>query len=210
MNKNLTEIAVVFDRSGSMSRIMGDALGALNTFIDQQKEAPGKANFSLMLFDDRFEKIYDRTKIRSVDYITPERCYARGMTALTDALCMTIDDLGNRLRKTPEADRPAKVIVCVITDGLENASKEFNKEQLQEKIEEQKNKYSWEFVFMMAGSEDALKQQADLTFGHTISVRNTVAFDSTADGYTTSFANLGESMIKYRSGDATDMSIRNT
>ena len=50
----------------------------------------------------------------------------------------------------PEEEKPSKVMVTIITDGYENASKEFNWNQVQDMIKEQREKYSWIFTFIGA------------------------------------------------------------
>ncbi len=83
----------------------------------------------------------------------------RGSTALLDAQGRTIVELGQELAALAEHERPSKVIVVTITDGLENASKHFNLEQIGEMIREQRDKYNWDFVFLGA-NQDAIKTAA--------------------------------------------------
>ena len=71
-----------------------------------------------------------------------------GLTAMNDGLGIGIDNTGKWLAAMNEEDRPGKVLVAVFTDGLENASKEYTLKQVQDKIKEQTNVYSWEFLYV--------------------------------------------------------------
>jgi uncharacterized protein YegL len=150
MNDNLTEIAAILDRSGSMEHLTDDTIGGYNSFIKEQREQPGEARLTTVLFDDQYELLHDRVNIKKMKPITRREYSARGMTALLDALGKTINDIGAKLRDTPEPERPGKVIFFIITDGMENASKEFSNEKVKEMVELQKNTYNWEFIFVGA------------------------------------------------------------
>ena len=149
---NSTDIIIVLDRSGSMSSIASDMEGGFDAFIKEQKALPGECHLTLTQFDDQYEVVYERKALRDVPKLslTP-----RGSTALLDAIGRTIDATGKRLSALPEADRPSKVVFVVITDGFENASREYNTLRVVEMIKTQREKYAWEFVFMGA-SENAI------------------------------------------------------
>lgn len=162
MKKGLTEIICILDRSGSMSNIIDDSIGGLNEFLDKQRELPGEARVTIVLFDNDTEILYNNMDIKYIPKITKDVYYPRGMTALYDAMCKTVDDVGVRLRKTRESQRPEKVIVVVITDGQENASRYFKDvEMVREKVTHQTEKYSWNFVFL-AANQDAFSSGAAL------------------------------------------------
>ena len=122
MNTNLTEIAFVLDRSGSMSRCLEATITGFNAFLADQKKQPGQARFTLALFDDRYEVPYASIPIEEVTDLNTRTFVPRGCTALLDAICQTIDDLGASISKRSESARPGLVIVPILTDGLENAS----------------------------------------------------------------------------------------
>lgn len=155
MNNNLTEIVFILDRSGSMDHIASDTIGGYNAFIEKQKQEPGEAKLTTVLFDDRYEIIHDGVDLREVKPLTSAEYYARGMTALMDAVGRTINRVGERLAMTPEEERPGKVIFVITTDGYENNSKEFTRAKVKEMIEHQTNKYSWQFMFLGAGIDAA-------------------------------------------------------
>lgn len=153
MNQNLTEIACVLDRSGSMEAMKAEAIGGFNAFLEAQKNAPGEVRFTLILFDNEYLKVIDHQPLQTVPPLTEETFVPRGSTALLDAMGRTIDEIGDRLAKTPEHERPGKVIIACMTDGFENASRRYSNEKVAKMIELQKNMYSWDFVFLAASME---------------------------------------------------------
>lgn len=161
MKKNLTEMVFILDRSGSMSHLVGDTIGGFNSMIDEQKKQDGEAYVTTVLFDGQYEILHDHVDINDVQHITDKEYYARGMTALLDALGRTIYSVGERLNNTPEDERPDKVIFVVTTDGYENASQEFTKAGVKKMIEHQQEKYSWTFMFLGANM-DAVGEAASL------------------------------------------------
>jgi uncharacterized protein YegL len=150
MRNDLTEVVAILDRSGSMANLANDTIGGFNRFIEDQKKVPGEAVLTTVLFDDRHEFLHDGANIQDVKPITGQDYFARGMTALLDAVGRTINRVGEKLSKMNEADRPSKVIVLIITDGAENSSREFTHQQIREMIERQQNTYKWEFLFFGA------------------------------------------------------------
>ena len=153
MKKNLTEMVFILDRSGSMRHLAEDTIGGFNSMIEQQKKEDSEAYITTVLFDHEYELLHDHVNIKDVEPITSDEYYARGMTALLDAVGRTICSIGNRLSNTPEEERPEKVIFVITTDGFENASQEFTKSKVKEMIEHQQDKYSWTFMFLGANMD---------------------------------------------------------
>ena len=149
--KDATEIAVVIDRSGSMGGREDDTIGGVNAFLKKQKELPGEARMTIILFDNRYEVLVASRLIQDVPDLTPETYFVRDSTALYDAVGKTITELGARLAAMPEGDRPSKVLVAILTDGAENASKEFTRDNVFDMIKRQRDTFSWEFLFLAAG-----------------------------------------------------------
>ena len=100
--------------------------------------------------------------LKSCPELTQNTFVPRGSTALFDAQGRTIVELGRELAALPEHERPSKVIVVTLTDGLENASKQYNLQQIGEMIKEQRDKYSWDFVFLGA-NQDAVATAAAMS-----------------------------------------------
>ena len=148
MNNNLTEIVFILDRSGSMSGLENVTIRGFNGFVKKQTKL-GKTHLTTVLFDDRYEILHNGIDAKNA-FLTKKAYFTRGSTALLDAVGKTINDVGNRLRKTPEHLRPGKVIFVITTDGMENASREFCYSEVKEMINHQTEKYGWEFIFMGA------------------------------------------------------------
>ena len=150
--KDMTLINVIFDKSGSMSVIAQEAVGMYNGFLEDQQKLPGYAELSLVQFDDRYENFYTRVPIKDCQPLVCGETYVpRGLTALHDAVGRTINKIGADLEKLSEEERPDKVLFIVITDGAENASKEFTGDVVKNMIDHQKKEYNWDFIFLAAG-----------------------------------------------------------
>ncbi len=158
MNDQLTDITLVIDRSGSMSGIKTLAENGINGFIDDQKKQPGEANLSLIQFDTKFEFLHKGTPIKKVGNYQLE---PSGSTALLDAVGHAILNTGERLAAMPEADRPGLVIFVIMTDGEENASRIFSREQIRQMVEHQQTVYNWQFTYLGA-NQDAFDEAGKL------------------------------------------------
>ncbi len=150
MKKGLTELVFILDRSGSMSGLESDTIGGYNAMIEKQKNEKGEAILTTVLFDDRYELLHDRMNIQGTLPITEKEYFVRGTTALLDAIGNTINKIGNAHKHTIEEERPEHTMFVITTDGMENASREFNYKKVREMIEQQKRKYGWEFIFLGA------------------------------------------------------------
>ena len=150
MKKGLTELVFILDRSGSMRGLEADTIGGFNALLEKQKKEAGEALVSVVLFDDRFEVLYDRMDIRKVEPMNDRQYYVRGCTALLDALGGAIHHIGNIHKYARHDDVPEKTLFIITTDGMENASRQYSYEQVRMMVERQKEKYHWEFLFLGA------------------------------------------------------------
>ena len=155
MKKNLTELVFILDRSGSMAGLEDDTIGGFNAMIEKQKNEPGEALVSTVLFDNDCEVIHDRVGIQEIEPMTRNEYYVRGCTALLDAVGGAIHHIGNVHKYAREEDRPEKTLFVITTDGMENASRKYSYERLKAMIERQKEKYGWEFIFLGANIDAA-------------------------------------------------------
>ena len=142
MKKGLTELVFVLDRSGSMSGLESDTIGGFNRMIEKQKTEPGEVMVTTVLFDHQYEVIHDRFPIHMIRPLTEKDYYARGCTALLDAVGMTIDKVSRIQRYLPREAQAEKVIFVITTDGYENSSKEYTYKQIREMIR-QKEQAHW-------------------------------------------------------------------
>ena len=150
MQKNLTELVFILDRSGSMQGLETDTIGGFNSMLEKQKKEPGEAFVSTVLFDDRVEVLHDRVKADRVRPITGVEYYVRGCTALLDAVGGAIHHIGNIHKYVRPEDIPAHTLFVITTDGMENASHRYSARKVREMIRRQKEKYGWEFLFLGA------------------------------------------------------------
>jgi hypothetical protein len=154
-DKNKALIVTILDRSGSMNKIASDMVGGYTRFIEEQKAQPGICEVSLYQFDDLYETVYECKPIAEVPELKLE---PRSSTALWDAVGRSIVHTGKSLLATPEDQRPGVVVVMIITDGHENASKEYKPSHVRAMIEKQEKEYNWRFVYLgatAAGLKDA-------------------------------------------------------
>ena len=193
MNKNLTEMVFILDRSGSMSGLEADTIGGYNSLMEKQRGEQGEATITTVLFDDRYEMIHDHADIKKVKAMDNKTYYARGCTALLDAIGKTINHVGNRHKFAPDNEVPGKTMVVIITDGYENASQEFKLDKVRSMIEHQKSKFGWEFLFLGANI-DAV-ETAD-TFG--ISADRAVTYEADNVGTKMNFEAVNEAVTCMR------------
>lgn len=163
-DKNLTEIVAIVDRSGSMDSVQDDAIGGFNTFLtEQQKSKHGKCLMTYVQFDGQsIDTIHECKPIEDVPKLTRETFVPRGSTPLREAMCKTMDSVGERLAGLPDEKRPGNVVVVVVTDGHENASgKDFTSDLLKKKVATQTDDFDWTFVYL-AQNIDAFASGRDI------------------------------------------------
>jgi Mg-chelatase subunit ChlD len=157
-NQNLTFITGIIDRSGSMSAIRDEAQSGWNAFVGEQAAQPGECHIALVQFDDTIELVYDHVPAREItDYVL----VPGGSTALLDAMGQAITGLGSKVNGMGEDARPGSVIVVVVTDGHENASREYTVKQINNMVKHQTDAYQWQFVFLGANM-DAISAGQDV------------------------------------------------
>lgn len=175
-NPDLTHLALIVDRSGSMRPIAQDMNGAIITLLEEQDKLPGELHVDVSTFDNTVEHIY--TVARATD-VKGELVVPRGMTALNDAIGQTVTRLGERLAALPEAERPGKVILAIVTDGGENASQEWlDAKDVKALVEKQRDEFNWELLFFGASSMDAFAAAESYGIGR----GQTISFDHSAAG----------------------------
>ena len=196
MKTNYTHIAMVIDRSGSMSTVWTEVLGGYKKIIEDNKALDGECTLTVAAFDDSYETIVDFENIQNVSEtlnVSP-----RGWTALLDAVGKTITTLGAKLESMPEGDRPEKVLVIIQTDGYENASSEFTNDAIKNMIKEQTEKYNWQFQFLGATLESIASAES---WG--LDKGRTVLYNASAKSGET-FSMLAEKTRQARSASVAD------
>ena len=157
MDLNYIHITMVIDKSGSMYTSKDDVIGGVKKIIDEQKaNKDGKCTVSMYTFNDKVNEVFVG---KNVNEIEDFKYSPDGMTAMNDGLGVAIDNTGKWLAAMKEEERPGKVMIAVFTDGLENSSKEYTLKQVQDKIKEQTEVYSWEFIYL--GTDITTSKAAD-------------------------------------------------
>lgn len=193
---NLTLLALIADRSGSMSGIARDMNGGISTLLAEQSRIPGALAVDIWTFDDKVEHPFDWVRPDDVkaDIIVP-----RGRTALNDAVGQAIVSIGERLASMDEDDRPSKVIVCIVTDGAENASTEYTLDRVRELVKTQTEQYGWEFMYL-AANVDAFATGGAYGFAK----GSTMSYGATSAGAASSIAAASAGITRSRFGQAAD------
>ena len=155
------EIVFILDRSGSMRGSENDTIGGYNSFVQRQQAEKGSAVISTILFDHECSILHDCVDLQSARPMTTKDYSVRGRTALLDAVGRTIEMVKARTDSTPQGVKESEhsAIFVIITDGMENASREYTHRQVRNMIEEQQ-KAGWEFVFL--GADLTHSSDADL------------------------------------------------
>lgn len=152
MKSNLLHICFILDESGSMYNSVDDVIGGFQKLIDEQKgEKNGECIVSLYRFSGTVKKDYIGKPVNEVPRLTYS---PGGCTAMNDGVGTAIDEIGKWLSDMDESERPSKNMIVIMTDGRENASKEYDFDIVREKIKHQEEKYSWTFVYMGTNLQD--------------------------------------------------------
>lgn len=205
-----TEIVCILDRSGSMSHLTNKTIEGYNTFLTDQKAQPGKANWTLCLFDGGnygwksdhkpYEIIHDAVEINSIPELTKDTYIANGGTALFDALGKTITHVYEKVKNDPTV----KVIFMIITDGEENESQEFKgpegQKRIAEMVKERQDKDKWAFIFLGANIDSF-----SASGGLGMSAGNTMNFSASDAGMDFAYSNISKSTTMYRSFSKSDL-----
>lgn len=191
-DSNHTLIAALLDRSGSMQSIRTDTEGGYRSFLEEQRKFPGKLKVTLAQFDHEYEIVYPVTDVADVPefHLSP-----RGSTALLDAVGRFVTEVGEKLAALPEEERPGTVIAVIMTDGGENASKEWTGKQVRELVQHQQDEWNWKFVFLGANL-DAVQMGADLG----IARGSSLTYAANAMGTRSTFDSLTNYVGQTRSG----------
>ena len=191
-DSNYTHILCIVDRSGSMGPVAKDMRGGLDEFFKSQAKEPGRCLVDYVQFDNEREVVFtDKPVALAKAQLDP-----RSMTALLDALGTSVVELGTKLAAKPEDDRPGKVIVVVVTDGYENASRDWTRDKVKALVEQQQDEWNWTFVFLGANM-DAISEGGALG----VSAGSSMTYDTAHASQT--FGSLSTYVSRARaSGDA--------
>ena len=193
MNKNLTEMIFILDKSGSMAGLESDTIGGFNIMIQRQKEAPGEAYVSTVLFSGASVVIHDRANIRTIRPMTADDYRVGGSTALIDAIGGAVHHIGNVHKYARPEDVPGHTVFVITTDGMENSSHLYTTDEVRAMVQRQKERYGWEFLFLGANI-DAVSTAAHFGIGANRAVR----YHSDDVGTAVNFATVGSALASLR------------
>ena len=199
MKKGLTELVFILDKSGSMSGLEADTIGGYNSMLAKQQAIEGECHITTVLFDNNYELLHDRIDLKAVSAITEKEYQVGGSTALLDAIGRTIHKIGNAQKHTADDYCAEKVMFVIITDGEENASREYTAEKVKALIEQKKTKYGWEFIFLGA-NVDAVQTAGQ--FG--IAPERAVDYLADSEGTELNFKVMGAAVETFREAGTID------
>lgn len=196
---NITEIVFILDRSGSMAGYEADTIGGFNATIEKQKKLDGTCYVSTVMFANQSKVIHDRVKLDEIEKMTEEDYQVGGGTALLDAIGRSIYHIGNVHKYARPEDVPEHTIFIITTDGMENASRQYDSSTVKRMISRQQEKYGWEFIFL-AANIDAV-ETADR-----IGIRRERAanYRQDRDGMRSSYEAMSEAIISVRCAESLD------
>ena len=146
---NITELVFILDCSGSMFDLTSDTIGGFNSMIKKQKKLDGECFVTTVLFSDNHHILHDRIRLADVPKMTEKEYITEGCTALLDTVGSTISHIEKIHKYARPDDVPEHTMFCITTDGMENASREYNVSQIKKMINKHK-KNGWEFLFVGA------------------------------------------------------------
>ena len=178
MEKRITELVFILDKSGSMERIRRATISNFNELLDAQRaEAHGdEARISVYSFNQTVEKVCFRAPLDSARHLTEETYVPEGLTALNDAVCTALNEITGAEKEDLAKERKIVPIVCIITDGLENASRFYSRTDVRRLIDAKKEE-GWNFIF--AGANFDVETEGErLGFAR----RDCLAFEASEHG----------------------------
>lgn len=196
--KDSTLLVLVVDRSGSMANIKSDMEGGIAQLLTDQRALPGECRVTITQFDDQFDVVSDFLPIEDVPAY---RLVPRSRTALLDAMGRTMALVGERLARMKKSSRPDHVVFAVITDGLENASREWDRSRVMAEVKRLGEEERWQFTFLGA-NQDAIHEGGSLGMSPAASL----TYQPTSAGVGAAFASASRATTRYRSGNASALS----
>ena len=187
------QIICILDRSGSMAKLATDTIGGYNSFLEKQKQTPGKAEVTTILFDNQYDVICENVDIQKAENLTSAEYFARGSTALLDALGRTITTTLGKMEQEKICPQKRRVLIMIMTDGLENASREFNKASVKNLIDATTKEYNWNYIFMGANMDSVSEAES---IG--ISAKHAANYSHDSKGVGRSFAMMGSAASEVR------------
>ncbi|CAL6028077.1 von_Willebrand factor type A domain-containing protein [Hexamita inflata] len=181
-------VVAVLDMSGSMHPISEATINGFNSYLTELQNSSQTVKVTLVLFNIGSVVVYRNKPAKMCEPLTRKIYKPMGGTALVDALGTAIQTLSEQLK---EGEKPGKVSIFVSTDGEENSSKRYKREEVKKMIEKQQEDEKWEFIFAGANI-DANKEGSALGFQH----KNIVNIENDAVGQTTLYQVIAQKQVR--------------
>ena len=152
-NNKFTEIVIIIDKSGSMYDLQDDVIGGYNSFIEEQKKL-GPAKVTIVTFNHEVNIVAEEEDINTVQRLNKKNYSPSGCTALLDAVGDSIALIKAKHAKLKAEELPEHTIFSIVTDGLENSSREYTYPRIKQMIDLQ-TKCGWNFIFQAANIDVA-------------------------------------------------------
>lgn len=111
-------ISFILDQSGSMDTVKKSTISGFNEYLSTlQKDKEVEYTFDLTTFDNTSTRKASNKSLKALEPLTEKSYTPNGGTALYDAVCDTI---------AGHEGNGDKWIICILTDGEENASQRWN------------------------------------------------------------------------------------
>ncbi|RMH75968.1 MAG: VWA domain-containing protein [Actinomyces sp.] len=192
----VTHIHLLLDRSGSMEAIAHEVIDGFAGFLAAQRAEGDDAVMTLVQFDtvDPFEIVADAVPIAEMVPLDRRTFVPRGGTPLYDALGRLLGKATSRQKARAAAGLPAEhVVIAIYTDGLENASCEYTRQQVFDAITRHESEDGWTIVYLGA-HPDAMAESESLG----IDAGHALRYSANAEGTAVAFASLSTSLIAER------------
>ena len=171
MEKNYLKIIFVIDESGSMQGTESDVIGGFNNFIEEQRTKPyGKVDVTLYKFNNEITKVFSDLPLEKIRLIDRRDYNPGGLTALYDTIGIAINEAERHNEYLKKEDKPDMSIMVIITDGQENASREYSGYAVKQLIEKHERNEDWQFIYLGANLS-SFSDADDLGIRHRASSR---------------------------------------
>ena len=185
--KPTTLVHFVLDQTGSMGSVIEATISGFNEYVNTLRNQTGKVLFTLTLFNSaQIVTPNDAVKLKDVQPLSLENYKPDSMTNLYDAIAHSIRATEQTVASMK--DKPA-VLMVIMTDGHENASKEFNREAVFQQIQAH-TAAGWTFAYLGA-NQDAWSVGASIG----VAANNSLTYDQQQTQKT--FRQLGRVSARY-------------
>lgn len=196
MKTNYLKIIFVIDESGSMQGTESDVIGGFNSFIEKQKtKSYGKVDVTLYKFNNETSRIFNNLPLEKIRPLDNTDYSPGGLTALYDTIGIAINQADKHSSILKQKYKPDMVIMVIITDGQENASREYSAHTVKQLIEKHEKSESWQFIYLGADLS-SFSDADDLGITHRASSRKANLKEK--------FEKVSEHTVRFRSANLKD------